>query len=157
VPVKLRTSIYALDSSCESILASFAPPVVGALAEHIYGYKIGDYGKSDDPKINQENAASLAKALYTSMSISMLLCCSIYSFLYCSYPRDRDRARMDSLIASEIEQIELESSEQVRVHSGLQNFVSEYDNEMSTIDLYHGGDVFQSDISKEKLLGHQLS
>lgn len=154
--MKSRTSIYALDSSCESILASFAPPIVGALAEHMYGYKIGDYGRSDDPKINQQNAASLAKALYTSVSISMLLCCSIYSFLYCSYPRDRDRARMDSLIASEIEQIELEISEQVRARSCLRNFESEYDNEMSTVDLYHRGEGFESDVSTEKLLGHQL-
>ncbi|KAJ1702612.1 hypothetical protein LUZ63_002391 [Rhynchospora breviuscula] len=156
VPVKSRTSIYALDSSCESILASFAPPFVGALAEHIYGYKIGDFGRSDDPKINQENAASLGKALYTSVAISMLLCVSIYSFLYCSYPRDRERAHMDSLITSEMEQIELESSEQARAHSCLQNFESEYNTEMSTTDLYHGGGGFESDVDTEKFLGHRL-
>jgi hypothetical protein len=38
VPERSRASIYALDRSFESVLASFAPPVVGFLAEHAYGY-----------------------------------------------------------------------------------------------------------------------
>ncbi|KAJ4730842.1 Major facilitator superfamily protein [Rhynchospora pubera] len=96
VPKKSRTSIYALDRSFETLLASFAPPIVGLLAERIYGYRTGDGIRSDDPKINQQNAASLAKALYTAVAIPMALCCSIYSFLYCTYPRDRDRANKDS-------------------------------------------------------------
>ncbi|KAG6515068.1 hypothetical protein ZIOFF_025448 [Zingiber officinale] len=115
VPEKSRTSIYALDRSFESVLSSFAPPVVGILAERVYGYKpvsIGQRGNSS-PEADRENAASLAKALYTTIAIPMTLCCSIYSFLYCTYPRDRERARMDSLIASELEQIELENARDI--------------------------------------------
>ena len=109
VPEKSRTAIYALDRSFESILASFAPPIVGILAQHVYGYKPIPKGSSDSVEIetDRENAASLAKALYTAIGIPMIICCSIYSFLYCTYPRDRERARMVALVESELQQLEV--------------------------------------------------
>ena len=109
VPEKSRTAIYALDRSFESILASFAPPIVGILAQHVYGYKPIPKGSSDSVEIetDKENAASLAKALYTAIGIPMIICCSIYSFLYCTYPRDRERARMVALVESELRQLEV--------------------------------------------------
>jgi len=112
VPEKHRTSIYALDCSFESILSSFAPPIVGILAQHVYGYKPLSAGLSDSAiiKTDRENAASLAKALYTIMAVSMVICVSIYSFLYCSYPRDRERAKMQALIDSELQQMEANDS-----------------------------------------------
>lgn len=110
VPEKSRTSVYALDRSFESILSSFAPPVVGILAQHVYGYKPVPEGSSVSEEIatDRENAASLAKALYTAIGIPMALCCLIYSFLYSTYPRDKERARMEALIESEMQQLELE-------------------------------------------------
>ena len=137
------------------MLASFAPPVVGILAEHVYGYKIGDNNKSDDPTINRENAASLAKALYTAISIPYLLCCSIYSFLYCTYPRDRERARMHSLIATEIEQIESESSEIEQNDPQLQNIKLVDSNEMRIINLAYEGKP-ERETSREKLLSQKF-
>ncbi|KAH9611114.1 hypothetical protein KSS87_011924 [Heliosperma pusillum] len=108
VPEKHRTSIYALDRSFESILASFAPPVVGILAQNVYGYKPAAKGSSDTAIIetDRENAVSLAKALYTAIGIPMAVCTFIYFFLYCTYPKDRERARMHSLIESEMQLIE---------------------------------------------------
>ncbi|PUZ70515.1 hypothetical protein GQ55_2G238000 [Panicum hallii var. hallii] len=108
VPEKSRTSIYALDRSFESVLSSFAPPIVGLLAQRVYGYKPDDKGESVQQ--DRENAASLAKALYTSIAIPFIFCTAIYSFLYCSYPRDRERARMQSLIESELQEMEHEST-----------------------------------------------
>ncbi|CAL5214434.1 unnamed protein product [Lathyrus oleraceus] len=110
VPEKSRTAIYALDRSFESILASFAPPIVGILAQHVYGYKPIPKGSSGSVEIetDRENAASLAKALYTAIGIPIAICCVIYSFLYCTYPRDRDRARMVALEESEMHQLEAE-------------------------------------------------
>lgn len=111
VPEKSRTSVYALDRSLESILSSFAPPVVGILSQHVYGFKIPktslDTGKVET---HRENAASLAKALYTAIGIPLAICCLIYSFLYYSYPRDRERARMKALIESEMQQLEADNS-----------------------------------------------
>ncbi|XWS33312.1 hypothetical protein CRYUN_Cryun22dG0070800 [Craigia yunnanensis] len=112
VPEKSRTSIYALDRSFESVLASFAPPIVGILAQHVYGYKPIPTGSSVSIEIetDRENAASLAKALYTAIGIPFVICCSIYSFLYYTYPRDRERARMQALIESEMQQLDENNS-----------------------------------------------
>ncbi|KAK2995783.1 hypothetical protein RJ640_013509 [Escallonia rubra] len=103
---KSRTSIYALDQSFESILSSFAPPLVGILAQHVYGYKPTPVGLSDSQETitDRENAASLAKALYTATGIPMAICRLVYSFLYYTYPRDKERARLDSCIGSELQQ-----------------------------------------------------
>ncbi|KAL5777167.1 hypothetical protein ACOSP7_010093 [Xanthoceras sorbifolium] len=108
VPEKSRTSVYALDRSFESILSSFAPPVVGILAQHVYGYKPLPEGSSLSEEIatDRGNAASLAKALYTAIGIPMALCCLIYAFLYRTYPRDKKRAKMEALIESEMQQLE---------------------------------------------------
>ncbi|XP_010555516.1 PREDICTED: uncharacterized protein LOC104824996 [Tarenaya hassleriana] len=112
VPEKSRTSVYALDRSFESVLSSFAPPIVGILAQHVYGYKPILQGSTRSEEINadRENAASLAKALYTSIGIPMAACCFIYSFLYCTYPIDRQRAQMEALIESEMHELLPESS-----------------------------------------------
>lgn len=84
---------------------------------------------SNNPTINRENAASLAKALYTAVAIPMVFCSSIYSFLYCSYPRDRDRAQVYSLMALEDEQIELESPKMGDNKIQFGNFGTEFGDE----------------------------
>lgn len=111
VPEKSRTSIYALDRSFESILSSFAPPVVGILAQHVYGYKPVSKGSTVTEEIatDRANASSLAKALYVAIVIPIFLCCVIYSFLYCSYPRDKERAQMQALVEAEMQQLEVDN------------------------------------------------
>jgi hypothetical protein len=98
--------MYALDMTFESILASFAPPVIGFMSQHLYGFK----PEGSSPDQDRENTASLAKALYTAISIPMVICSSIYTFMYRTYPRDRERARMHCLIRSELDHIELGST-----------------------------------------------
>lgn len=120
VPEKSRTSIYALDRSFESVLSSFAPPIVGILAQRLYGYKPVPSG-SENIATDRKNASSLAKALYPSIAIPMALCCLIYSFLYSTYPRDRERARMYALIESEMQLLESDMaqfSELDEIHDG---------------------------------------
>lgn len=103
VPASARTSIYALDRSFESLLASFAPPVVGVLAEKAYGYIPPQAGKTQSAdKVDRENALSLSKALYTAIGAPLTICCLIYTFLYWTYPRDRDRARALALVEAEL-------------------------------------------------------
>lgn len=108
VPEKHRTSIYALDCSFESVLNSFAPPLVGILAQHVYGYKPIPEGSSESTvvKTDRENATALAKALDINFTITMSVCCFIYSFLYCTYPTDRDRARLQGFVQSEAQLME---------------------------------------------------
>ncbi|KAL0288857.1 UNVERIFIED_CONTAM: hypothetical protein Sangu_2638100 [Sesamum angustifolium] len=114
VPEKSRTSVYALDKSFESVLSSFAPPTVGVLAQYVYGYKPVPVG-SVDISTDRGNATSLAKALFAAISIPMGLCCVIYSFLYLTYPGDKERAQMEALIESEMQLIESDSSPSRRI------------------------------------------
>ncbi|KAM1510533.1 hypothetical protein ACFX10_019575 [Malus domestica] len=150
VPERSRTNVYALDRSSESILSSFAPPVVGILAQRVYGYKPVPQGSSASEEIatDRGNALSLAKALYTAIGIPMALCCVIYSFLYCTYPRDRERARMEVLIESEMQQIELEDSPTGEEYSRAWFPESEelYLNDRTVIEVeYEGEDTLDAD------------
>jgi hypothetical protein len=100
IPPRAMTTVFALDRTFEAVLASFAPPVVGILAERLYGYKMssrsaGDSDQATDVAMERHNAKSLAKALFTAISFPMEMCCLIYSFLYCTYPKDRDGAGRD--------------------------------------------------------------
>ncbi|KAI3985067.1 hypothetical protein MKX01_038674 [Papaver californicum] len=143
VPEKSRTSIYALDRSFENILASFAPPIVGLLSQHVFGNTPAPQGSSQSVEVetDRKNAASLAKALYTSIAIPMTICVLIYSFLYCTYPRDRDRAKMNALIESEMEQ------------KILSNSASEVYEKETVIELdYKAKDAPEVDDSDEKSL-----
>ncbi|KAH0727720.1 hypothetical protein KY285_003445 [Solanum tuberosum] len=99
VPERARTSIYALDRSLETIVASFVPMLVGTLAQQVFGYKPIPEGSSTSGEIetDRQNAASLAKAMYTAIGIPMVICCSIYSLLYFTYPRDRDRVLLQQI------------------------------------------------------------
>ncbi|KAM1023127.1 hypothetical protein TB2_043915 [Malus domestica] len=162
VPERSRTNVYALDRSFESILSSFAPPVVGILAQHMYGYKPVRQGSSASEEITTDrgNALSLAKALYTAIGIPMALCCVIYSFLYCTYPRDRERARMEVLIEAEMQQIELEDSPAGEEYSRARFPESEelYVNDETVIDVeYEGEDAAGSDTDEQTLLYRQLT
>lgn len=125
--MKSRTSVYALDRAFETIPASFAPTLVGFLAQHVFGYKPIPKGSSNAKEIetDRQNAASLAKALYAGVGVPRAICCFIYSFLYCTYPRDRERARMNALSESEMQQLEadseVEKSLQLGVHDNDEN------------------------------------
>ncbi|XP_047973124.1 uncharacterized protein LOC125215671 [Salvia hispanica] len=161
VPERARTNIYALDRSFESILASFAPPVVGILAQNVYGYKPVPTGAVDSKAIetDRENAASLGKALYTAISIPMAICCAFYSFLYCTYPRDRDRARMEALIESEMMDIEAENAGLVEERPQLRVVENDSVEERSVIDVdYEGGSSIEFDENDEqRLLARELA
>lgn len=75
----------------------------------------------------------------------MALCCLIYSFLYHTYPRDRDRARMEVLIESEMELLESEVqfSESKELYTDKQSIV-----EMG----YEGRQSLDFEDSDEKML-----
>ncbi|KAF7041662.1 hypothetical protein CFC21_051427 [Triticum aestivum] len=103
VPEKARTTVYALDRFFETIFSSFAPAVVGILAERVFGYQPASGGTG---KAERENAAALAKAVFAEIAVPMAICCSIYSLLYCTYPSDRQRAQKAALVAPEEEDCE---------------------------------------------------
>lgn len=135
VPERARTSIYALDRGFESLLASFAPPVVGILAERVYGYippKAGTDATSE-LLIDKDNAVSLSKALYTAIGAPLTLCCLIYTLLYWTYPRDRDHARA--------------LSSQLGASYEFEKFGLEDENELDVIDVYGEDEIDDDDDS----------
>jgi hypothetical protein len=108
VQERSRATIYALDRSVESVFASFAPAIVGLLAERVYGYvPFPDKAFDDSPSSSTtdwRNSRALAEALYTAVGVPMAVCCSIYTLLYWTYPKDRDKA----LLQSEYENLQQE-------------------------------------------------
>jgi hypothetical protein len=94
----MRTSIYALDRSFETVLASFAPPLVGILAERVFDYVVISSPESDSDVIaDKHNAVALGKALYAAFGIPFAICSLLYAILYWTYPKDRDKARLQEL------------------------------------------------------------
>ena len=92
VPEKARTAAYALDMFVENVVASFGTPVVGILAERVFGYQPAASGTSVD--VNRENAAALGKAVFAEVAVPITVCCLTYSALYWTYPRGQ-AARAD--------------------------------------------------------------
>ncbi|KAL4582557.1 hypothetical protein LXL04_007109 [Taraxacum kok-saghyz] len=91
VPTKHRTMIYAFDRAFEGSFSSFAAPMVGILAEKMYGYD----PKSVDPVTGStREALALSKGLFSMMAVPFGLCCLFYTPLYRVFRRDRDSVRM---------------------------------------------------------------
>ncbi|XAR73373.1 hypothetical protein NMG60_11007322, partial [Bertholletia excelsa] len=158
VPERMRTSIYALDLSFESILASFAPPVVGVLAQHVFGYKPIPKGSSDSEEIktDRENAIPLARAQYTAIGIPFVICCIFYSFLYCTYPRDRERARMHALRESEMQGIENTPSPEEYSQIHIVGLNKRQEKERSVTEVEYGEESLDFDENDEmKLLSNK--
>ncbi|KAL3681024.1 hypothetical protein R1sor_023980 [Riccia sorocarpa] len=89
VPEKNRTMIYAFDRALEGSFAAMAAPIVGLLAENVYGYRphqlIPDAGSPIE-------ARALSRGLCTVMAIPFGLGCFCYTFLYGTYQKDKEEA-----------------------------------------------------------------
>lgn len=95
VPEDMRTSIYAFDRSFESSLAACAAPVVGVLAERVYGFSGGVGGASVpgglSPVQQRLNAQALGSSLLICILFPWIFCLVAFSALHFTYPKDRNR------------------------------------------------------------------
>lgn len=99
VPVKHRTMIYAFDRAFEGSFSSVAAPLVGILAEKMFGYN----SKSVDPlKGSSPEALALSKGLLSMMAAPFGLCCLCYTPLYFIFKKDRENARMQAVKEEEM-------------------------------------------------------
>ncbi|XP_058777889.1 uncharacterized protein LOC131652129 isoform X1 [Vicia villosa] len=99
VPVKHRTMIYAFDRAFEGSFSSVAAPLVGILAEKMFGYD----SKSVDPiKGSSPEALALSKGLLSMMAAPFGLCCLCYTPLYFIFKKDRENARMQAVKEEEM-------------------------------------------------------
>jgi hypothetical protein len=100
VPSSARTTIFALDRMLEGAVAAFAAPLVGFLAERVFGWQSsqdndkgegkGEGGTSCDPY--SKNATALTNALFWTMTGMWTVSFLFYAALHWSYARDRDDA-----------------------------------------------------------------
>jgi hypothetical protein len=88
--------VYALDLCFESVVASFGAPVVGILAERVFGYR----PRAPASGGSSAQAAALGKAVFAEVAVPATICCLTYSALYWTYPADRRRARARMMAAS---------------------------------------------------------
>uniref|UniRef100_A0A0D6R8T3 Major facilitator superfamily (MFS) profile domain-containing protein n=1 Tax=Araucaria cunninghamii TaxID=56994 RepID=A0A0D6R8T3_ARACU len=99
VPTKHRTMIYAFDRAFEGSFSAFAAPIVGILAEKVYGYDV----KSVIPGTGStKEAYALSRGLFAMMAIPFGLCCLFYTPLHSVYKHDRDEVRSISLMEEEL-------------------------------------------------------
>ncbi|CAL8464814.1 g4349 [Coccomyxa elongata] len=92
VPPELRNMIYAFDRSFEGAIAACGAPLVGILAERVFGFKGAAEIDPADVDQNLGKARALGNALLCCMAIPWALCVIIYSGLHYTYPRDKRRA-----------------------------------------------------------------
>ncbi|BDA50407.1 hypothetical protein COCOBI_16-0830 [Coccomyxa sp. Obi] len=92
VPPELRNMIYAFDRSFEGAIAACGAPLVGILAERVFGFKGAAEIDPGDVDQNLGKARALGNALLCCMAVPWALCVIIYSGLHYTYPRDKRRA-----------------------------------------------------------------
>ncbi|MCO5569604.1 hypothetical protein L7F22_023320 [Adiantum nelumboides] len=80
-----RTMIYAFDRAFEGSFAALAAPMVGILAEKVYGYRVDKVVMDSGSPVE---AVALSKGLFTMMAIPFALCSLFYTPLYITYKRD---------------------------------------------------------------------
>jgi len=102
VPEKARTTVYALDSCFGAVLGSFGSPLVGILAERVFGYQPGTPGKSAEA--DRKNGDALSRAIFSESAGPFIICCLTYTALYWTYPADKRRAQMAALQAASEDQ-----------------------------------------------------
>ncbi|BFI31228.1 hypothetical protein MPTK2_3g19680 [Marchantia polymorpha subsp. ruderalis] len=90
VPAKLHTTVYAVDLAFEKSLAALGTPLVGVLAEQLFGFS------TSESQPDAKNAEALAKGVFALVAGPFSVCLVVISFLYWTYPKDRDRARKES-------------------------------------------------------------
>ncbi|KAK4347951.1 hypothetical protein RND71_034290 [Anisodus tanguticus] len=74
-------------------------PVVGILAEKLYGYD----AKSVDPMLGSaKEALALSKGLFSLMALPFGLCCLFYIPLYWTFRKDLENARIASIKETEV-------------------------------------------------------
>lgn len=90
VPEQQRTVIYSFDRAFEGGFGALAAPLVGILAESVYGYRAHMViPKNGSPA----EALALSRGLFAVMAIPFGLCCLCYTPLYFTYSKDREEAR----------------------------------------------------------------
>lgn len=86
VPTELQSTAISWVIAVDDSLSGVAAPIVGYLAENVYGFKKTNKDISLlSPELAYSNAVALKKSLFVSMIYPWTLCLFTYSFLYWTY------------------------------------------------------------------------
>ena len=99
VPPHKRSLIYAFDRCFEGAVAACAAPLVGLVAEGVFGYDAARTvaaGARGEGAADAGNAAALGHSLLFCLCVPWTLCFFIYFGLYRTYPADRARLESSS-------------------------------------------------------------
>jgi len=94
VPEQLRSAVYAFDRSFEGAVGATAAPLVGLVAEKVFGYH-GSLGQAvvPDPAATLANARALGNSMLILLLVPWGLDFCFYCFLYFTIQADRERSR----------------------------------------------------------------
>jgi hypothetical protein len=92
-----RSPLFLRPAPCRSFensIAACAAPVVGLLAERVFGFTgVLNEDSLKDSTVRAHNAAALGSSLLACMTVPWSLCLLAYSALHWFYPRDKARAK----------------------------------------------------------------
>ena len=109
VPEQLRSAVYAFDRSFEGAVGATAAPLVGLVAEKVFGYH-GSLGQevAPDPAVTLANARALGNSMLILLLVPWGLDFIFYCFLYFTIEKDRERSRnMGRLLTANMSDLNL--------------------------------------------------
>jgi hypothetical protein len=98
----MRSLVYAFDRSFEGAIAASTAPIVGVLAEKLFGFEgtaTLEEGE-DGAELNLVKAEALGNALLLCVFMPWAICLVVYTGLHWSYPRDKARAALQAEMRS---------------------------------------------------------
>jgi MFS family permease len=87
---EIRSSAFAVDRLFEGSIAASGTYLVALFANRIFDY-------NDAIRYTTENVLALSNALLITTIIPWVICLAFYSFIYFTYPKDRDIARKEMM------------------------------------------------------------
>lgn len=91
VPPRQRNLVYAFDRCFEGAIAACAAPLVGVLAERLFGFS-GSGTVTHNPERDMANASALGNALLAFLVVPWCCNLTLYTGLHWTYPADKAAA-----------------------------------------------------------------
>ena len=112
---EIRGTAFSVDRLFEGSVAATGTLIVGLIADHLFGY---DKNANATISGTVNNVYALSYAMLIATVVPWVICLLFYSFIYFTYPKDRDAAK-DKLMRRRIELQESENTTVMTTESEL--------------------------------------